>query len=561
MRDYEKIEDHLKKNSDYIKVNYYKNKIFIKNIEFGGSDLLYEILNGIDKHTKLIDYNIVQKIIKIPKIAKINFKKLNYRFYRLPLDDLNKNLCVDLTIIEISKITKIIFNNCQFYTLPSYNLTRGHMSSDAILQKYLTQISLIKFIVCEFDIFTNLHLKDTILAPSTSDKIPIEVTFEKCTIEEFNLTRPNEYDKNDEPIKLIDFKLLGGNITNFNIQNVRIANKFSINQHSDSDEKICTIKKLIINNSEFKENFKLHNCKIEEVEIKDVDFHKNADFYKSHFESGIENIENIENKENEENEEKKDIYFLALVFKGLVLFEDTIFDKKFILQFVTFESFAQFRSAKFEEGLDLDRLNAQKDINFYGAKELGSSKSIKNTSQETYRIIKHNFEKLGNKIEANKYHSLELQKHRENLKKNIFKNLSPFIVSSFHLFSSNYSRSWFLPVFWMFVVGFFTNQYLEITFLNTQVQNFHHFYGLIEPNQTFSWYCIKNIIMKSQYLYNDFWEFLKSLYHFGDSIKFTNILLKSSYFNGHFVLFAFNKAALGYLYYQFITATRKDSRK
>jgi len=164
-------------------------------------------------------------------------------------------------------------------------------------------------------------------------------------------------------------------------------------------------------------------------------------------------------------------------------------------------------------------------MNFFGVEKLDSKISKNNTSQETYRIIKHNFEKIENKIEANKYHALELEKRKTD------KNTpnSEKLILQLHWLTSRNATNWWIPLFLIFLVGFLTyvgihwgelfayypqtkTTSIEESFLGT----FKHIYIL--------------------YKYKDLWDI-------------------------HPILLAFNKFSLGYLYYQFLIAIRKDTRK
>ncbi len=441
------IEDHLSQNNNYIKVRQEtSDSIIIENINFQMKYILFS-----NTHC-------------------------NYKFK-------NKKEI----ILDIQKIKKIKFNNCTFYTEP---IIRAK------------QIWLIDFEDCEFDGIENI--KTNILANTNQNK---KVFFKYCQFEElkFGDIRDIQYNTN---IKLSFFEFRGCTINEFIIENIEIVSKFYINKQYDGNDKKCKIDRLIIHNSIFKENFKLHNCEVNEAEIKDTDFEKNADFYKSHFKSGLK---------DSSRKELTEIYFKALNFKELALFGDTIFDKKFHLQYVTLRGFSHFRNAKFKEGLDLDYTNTQNIMNFFGVTELDNIISKQNTSQETYRIIKYNFEQLENIVEANKYHVLELEKHREYIwsQNHVTLNLlRDGIVSLFHRVSSNHSSNWFLALFWIFMVSLFTNLYLE--------------------NDIKSIECI---------------------------LKYINILSKLEDFNDSYTVMTFNKISLGYLYYQFLTAVRKDTRK
>ncbi|GGD34253.1 hypothetical protein GCM10012288_05290 [Malaciobacter pacificus] len=344
----------------------------------------------------------------------------------------------------------------------------------------------------------------------------IEIVFKNCkfaniTVNE-QIIRDDifiEFDINDEKVKNLQMNFI-------RISTSKFHGKFYINKQYDGYKEEFSIFKLLIENSIFYDNFKLHKCKIEEIHIKDCDFERNADFFKSKFLSG-----------EKQDKQQIEIYFHALNFRGLVLFGDVYFYKKFHLQYVTIEGYSHFRNAIFEEGLDLDYANIQHEMNFFGCKGLEKLNSRKNTSQETYRIIKHNFKKLNNTIEANQYHSLELSTHRKNIKildafldcRIPLQNILDWLVSFFHLITSNYSKNWFLTLIWIVIVSIGTNLCLE-----------HELY----LNKQINWECI---------------------------FKYLNILTSKDDFDNSYIAMTFNKVLLGYLYYQFLTAIRRNTKE
>lgn len=207
------------------------------------------------------------------------------------------------------------------------------------------------------------------------------------------------------------------------------------------------------------------------------------------------------------------ILFEAINFNGLSLFGKTEFNKFVKFEYVTFKEYTHFKDAVFCEGLNLEYSNIGSEINFFNIQKLDNKESKKNTSQETYRIIKYQLSKVGNIIESNKYHSLELKKRRANLP---FDSLD-YIVLFFHWISSNHSKSWTLALFWIFIVGIVTSFSLDCFICYSDNLN-----------------CIFKYI---------------SIVNLDECIKKIPII------------FVINKVALGYLYYQFLTAVRKDTRK
>ncbi len=415
----------------------------------------------------------------------------------------------DKDLLKIDKINRITFNNCSFIHEPI-------ITSDNIWS--------IEFNDCIFLGINNIA--ENILADTNKNK---KVYFKSCKFEEFKLgdIRHMQYNSN---IKLSYFELIECEIINFTIENIEIASKFYINKQYDGNDKNCKISKLTINNVIFKENFKLHNCEVDEIVIKDTDFEEKADFYLSYFKSGLK----------EYNYEKPtEIYFSALNFKSLALFGDTKFDEKFHLKYVTLEGYSHFRNAKFKEGLDLDYTNTQNLMNFFGVTGLDTSMSKNNTSQETYRIIKYNFELLENKVEANKYHALELDQHRKDIwgrDEISIKLILDGIVTLFHWLSSNHSTNWLLVLFWIFIVGFFTTVGI--------IGNFD-----VNPYS----YMLSNK--------EEIFKHMK-LVHFGhDTFIFPAYYEKYKLNFSENIIMFFNKISLGYLYYQFLLSIRKDTRK
>ena len=209
--------------------------------------------------------------------------------------------------------------------------------------------------------------------------------------------------------------------------------------------------------------------------------------------------------------------FENTMFNNLVDFHNTTFGNVNFTN-TRFNDFAVFTDCIFHKPLNLRNTIFKGEANFLDIKFTQLS------NQETSRLIKHQFEKLNNKIEANKYHALEMEQHRRNnfesLKNSFlfdkeisFENILNSTISCFHWLSSNHSSNWVYPLLWIFAISFITTWSLgfEITINN--------------------------------------------------SFKYINILSKIEDFNSSYIAMTLNKVSLGYLYYQFLTAVRKDTRK
>lgn len=358
---------------------------------------------------------------------------------------------------------------------------------------------------------------DTI--PNGNSGKPIQknhIKFRDCTFNNLNIQSISE------EAKKID--IIGGSIVNFKLTDCEIFAKFYINKQDSENNKKISISKLVIKNVVFHENFKLHNANVQILTVEDTDFKKHADFFQSKFEKGtLQQNKNAHIKEG-------DIAFKAINFKGLALFGDTEFKSKLIFKYVTFESFSHFRKAKLFQGLDLDYSNIQNEMNFFDVQKLDEEKAKNHTSQETYRIIKHNFEKIGNKIEANKYFALELEQKKNNLEKDNKAKTTDYIIFQVNWLSSNFGTNWLRVLCLICITSLLTICFLHIELLK---QLFFH------PN-----------LFKIEYI-------LKIIYSFFDHFYIFSTINTSK----HPVIFLFHRLTLGYLYYQFLISIRKDIRK
>jgi uncharacterized protein YjbI with pentapeptide repeats len=337
--------------------------------------------------------------------------------------------------------------------------------------------------------------------------------FESCT---FNVVLFENISSENKGTDFVTFKT--SEFKKLEIKNCDFNTRFYINPKHKNDEKshVCKIDNLEMIDTVFNKNFKLHDCELKEIEIDNCDFEKNADFFKSKF------------------LHKNETIFKGLNFRGLALFGECQFNSKLLLEYVTFEKLTHFREAIFKHGIDLEKVNIEKELNFYGAKGLDHKASIEETSQESYRIIKHSFQSVGNTIEANKYHSFELEKRKNDLWKLSFKEKKEkwqeLFVFEFHWRTSQHSRNWLLPLAWILVIGFFTTIINDIN----------------------SWVHLKSIFCNISEKHVD--KLIDKTIKYMSIINFDDSLKKTPW------LFLLNKSALGYLYYQFITAIRKDTK-
>jgi len=218
----------------------------------------------------------------------------------------------------------------------------------------------------------------------------------------------------------------------------------------------CTFnEKTILNNyeieefncigSEFNEKFEFKRNNVQYFLIDDTNFHKIVDCYQTSF--GKFKI-------------NKSIFYDFGGFEDCIFGNENIIDKntaKFI--YATFLSFISFRDAKFNNGLDLKRINTKGIPNFYNV-----FISPKDTGRETFRRVKDSFDKVGNYIEANNFYFYEMQKLKEELKTT--NQRSRRYLLHLYEFTSNYGQSYIRPltglclsaiIYWIIVIGYENN--------------------------------------------------------------------------------------------------------
>lgn len=81
--------------------------------------------------------------------------------------------------------------------------------------------------------------------------------------------------------------------------------------------------------------------------------------------------------------------------------------------YVEFVGFANFRNVKFFSELDIVNTKFHNQPNFLKSEFYGIAKP--HTNRETFRIIKHSFQSVGNHVEANRFFSHEMSAYRREL--------------------------------------------------------------------------------------------------------------------------------------------------
>ncbi len=432
-------------------------------------------------------------------------------------------------------LPEIIFEDCketQVFKLefPHPNLARKTIKSITITDEKTIDISLLKELTLQ-----NCNIKEFVICQALSLE---SITLEKCTI-----TKLKIFNNSSHPIQL----------ERLEIKVCLFLGECNLNFNKNSGKGATSIEKLNIASSIFEKTFKAQNITVKDFTLFDCSFEKEASFAKSTF-------------------GKKEIKIESNNFEKIAIFDGTIFQKFIDFKNTSFQEQVIFTKADFQKGLNLEHTNIVSGANFYQLKGFNNisidnlkfswvtsllaialilvtifliiapilsatytlpfiikiilgliidiciismmyrkreqKTNIKDSSQETYRIIKHHLKKVDSIIESNIYHSLELDQATKNACWNNLRSW-PFI---FHYFTSLFSQSWLLPLLWIYIISLITS-------------------ALINQGQP--------ELFPASYMY---------------------ILNRESFECSPAYIMLFNKAALSYLYYQFIIAVRRNTR-
>lgn len=289
-----------------------------------------------------------------------------------------------------SLVPKIHFVGCHFYCADfNAKLLQPRFTGCTFHQKYLVaewdapEDEKPLFAVCRF-------IEKVTISGNELCQFPVNgysVVFSNCELNSVNI-------KNAEvDTRLFSFSVeKPAQLKKIKLKNCIINKKISLANVKD-------FQSIELTSTVFSRKFALINCQCQSVVIKDTNFNQLADFYKSQFEIFLI---------------KKSIFRDFTGFENCYFGSEGLFTKTVRLNYVTFYSFINFRGAVFNQPLDLRNTNRQEQPNFLDARFKATA--IQGTDRETFRIIKHSFDAVGNHIEANKYFARELQAYRKELK-------------------------------------------------------------------------------------------------------------------------------------------------
>lgn len=390
----------------------------------------------------------------------------------------------------------------------------------------------------------------------------------------------------------------GFELININNHSILDAVEF-IRVKISKDTRIKITSDIIYSNWDFKVEVDLSNCDffgrlifIECIFVKDVSFkgaifNNETSFADSEFNSKVRfhwaKFKISANFNNTVFQDLIDFYcvvfektqkFYLTDFLGIAIFSNVTFEKQvqFLYNKVNNNTIISFESSKFKQALDLSRANFWCKLNFWAStinpnptelwlyetdeikeNKLSSTSMALKRLRESFRIIKYQFRKEGNNIEAIRFQKIEMEL--------LYQELSP---------KKKNKRRTRLHL-WL------NNLYKKID-INKKETRFSLWLNKLSNNFGTSWsngliftilssivfYCIFLIALlitgkiESEYTNDAFWKTLKHWIEFLNITKWNSeyFKLEDLGFLGYLVLFI-SRIFIGYGYYQTVQAFRK----
>ncbi len=358
---------------------------------------------------------------------------------------------------------------------------------------------------------------------------------------------------------------------------------FNTNQHNYLEQN--TIKLLKFEHCTFEKKFKLNDYKIDE-------FICENSLFKSKFEFKENKLITFR-LYNSNFDGTSDLYgcqFIKFrieksIFNDFAGFEHCTFgtSNKLIeelatFKYATFKDSLNVRGSKFLSGLDIRYINLHGEANF-----LDSEIKSTNNPRDTFRQLKHEADKIGNIIDANKHYQKEMQEREKELHNNLPKDFFDWIIFKIHNFASANSQNSLLPLFWIFIFSYTYSYFfsfldnkgycigiLKERFLNSiayyiySTDLIHLFMLSFLMSLPF---ITANSFLKKNY-YFLFWIFITFLYVYltkdftlsivSNNINPFSIITEKGELNFHELLY---RVTIAYLMYQFVVSIRQNTRR
>lgn len=385
---------------------------------------------------EIVKYKKNSKCIHESTIFREEFCEYKIRFHGI--------LFPDISLIDYTKTLRVFkniwFEKCVFY-VDYFNLKSTGVFFEECVFKYDLYIKPIDlfFLKTDFVFYRCIFDHKVYIDSKGKDREVFEYSlFEECDFKGIISLSNAEFQRElfkFKPIPNIDFEVTEHNwLSSILIRSVVFHDKCKFNY--------IDIVNLVIKDTKFLSKLEVKESVISYFELNNSNVSEVFDSFDSRFIRFI---------------------FYKSIFTDFSGFEKVAFGQKgsvddmYVARFIytTFMSFSNFRSTKFLSGLDFENSNLKEQPNF-----LKTYINPKNTNRETFRIVKHSFDDVGNKIEANKFYSEEMGAYRRELKSKGYSWFSRLILF-LNRWISNFGSNYMLPIGWLVASIFIFSEIID----------------------------------------------------------------------------------------------------
>lgn len=248
------------------------------------------------------------------------------------------------------------------------------------------------------------------------------------------------------------------------------------------------------------------------------------------------------------------------------------FNNKFSLKNSDFSTQFNLKNVNFNDDVSLERTKVNQinfnDISFKSLTSVDFSgidianKELVNRS--TFRKIKHFLEIENNKIEANRFHSYEMEARQRELQneETSTRNILDKFIFFFNKQVSNHGLNWALPLFWMVFLGLYYSSILYSSDFNTDSLILSFILPIMSlvllilmKFNDIARYVLALIPAFTLYIYTCLFDGKFNCLMFFKFLNITNFDAKDS------IAVYFSKIIMAYLIYHLLMAFRKDTRR
>ncbi len=299
------------------------------------------------------------------------------------------------------------------------------------------------FLDCTFAKTFRLSLRELEVSDQAESHARFSQIFRECT---FNKSLVIDKRLTDEKLlNLFAALIVECEFESLTISGIRVANKaIIVKKNLDNPEKVYHSKNLSLHQVVFETDLELGGMVIDEVFISGCNFlgKVNSDFIETN--SFLITDCKFESSFSSKYSQTKKLQVVHSSFNHFFSLAGANIDQLYVSQ-VSFQYALDSSEVQINQNLIFHGVVFNQPSNFLGV--LFSSKALEQIDRETFRIIKHSFDSVGNQVEANRFYAYEMEAYRREL--NQSGDIPEKWLLGFNALVSNHGQSYLRPMGWV----------------------------------------------------------------------------------------------------------------